>query len=436
MALKASTQRILQAQKNLNGLLKQSSNAGTLFQAREKSRWSSVEMGLPDSNVGVTEAYKRDTKPHKVNLGVGAYKDGNGKPFLLPSVKAAEKIMFDKNLDHEYPPIPGLPEFCKESAKLAFGDESSIISEKRNMTVQGLSGTGSLRVGAEFLSRFHTGPREVYVPAPTWGNHIPIFSNNGFQVKKYRYYDSSTCGFDFTGAMEDISNIPEEAIIVLHPCAHNPSGVDPSMEQWKEMSNIIKKRNLIAFFDMAYQGFASGDVDKDAAALRHFVKEGHDIFLAQSFSKNMGLYGERIGAFTIVCDDEEEASRVLSQVKIVIRPMYSKPPINGARIVQTILSNKDLKEQWYKDVKLMADRVISMRTALRDGLAKEGSTRNWQHIVDQIGMFCFTGLTPDQVRKLTNDYSIYLTLNGRISIAGVTPHNVGYVAHAMHQVTK
>lgn len=255
-------------------------------------------------------------------------------------------------------------------------------------------------------------------------------------MKSYRYYDPKTCGFDFSGAMEDISKIPEGSVILLHACAHNPTGVDPRPEQWAEMSSVIKSRKIFPFFDMAYQGFASGDTKKDAFAVRKFIEDGHQVSLCQSFAKNMGLYGERAGAFTLVCSDADEAARVMSQVKILIRPMYSNPPIHGARLVKTILTTPDLNAQWLTEVKGMADRIIGMRTKLVEGLAKEGSSKNWQHVTDQIGMFCFTGLTPDQVERLTKEFSIYLTKDGRISVAGVCSGNVDYLAHAIHTVTK
>merc|ERR1712133_55637 len=268
------------------------------------------------------------------------------------------------------------------------------------------------------------------------GNHTPIFKHAGMEVKSYRYYDKNTCGFDFAGACEDISNIPENSVIMLHACAHNPTGVDPKPEQWKELSEIIKDRKLYAYFDMAYQGFASGNVDDDAVAIRQFVSDGHNVCLSQSFAKNMGLYGERAGAFTVVCADKEEASRVESQVKIIVRPLYSNPPRHGARIAAEVMINPELRAEWLVDVKGMADRIITMRTQFRDGLAKNGSTRNWQHITDQIGMFCFTGTTPEQVAAITKDFSVYLTKDGRISMAGISSKNVGYLAAAMHDVTK
>lgn len=222
----------------------------------------------------------------------------------------------------------------------------------------------------------------------------------------------------------------------MHACAHNPTGVDPKPEQWAEISNLMKKRNLFPFFDMAYQGFASGSVDKDAHAVRSFLKDGHQIVLAQSFAKNMGLYGERAGAFTVVTGSKEEADRVMSQIKILIRPMYSNPPVHGARIVTEILGDPELRKEWLGNVKLMADRIISMRTSLKDNLTKLGSSRNWEHITDQIGMFCFTGMDKNHVERITKEFSVYLTKDGRISMAGVTSKNVGYLAEAMHTVTK
>uniref|UniRef100_A0A2R9CM42 Aspartate aminotransferase n=1 Tax=Pan paniscus TaxID=9597 RepID=A0A2R9CM42_PANPA len=361
--------------------------------ARASSWWTHVEMGPPDPILGVTEAFKRDTNSKKMNLGVGAYRDDNGKPYVLPSVR-------------------------------------------KFVTVQTISGTGALRIGASFLQRFFKFSRDVFLPKPTWGNHTPIFRDAGMQLQGYRYYDPKTCGFDFTGAVEDISKIPEQSVLLLHACAHNPTGVDPRPEQWKEIATVVKKRNLFAFFDMAYQGFASGDGDKDAWAVRHFIEQGINVCLCQSYAKNMGLYGERVGAFTMVCKDADEAKRVESQLKILIRPMYSNPPLNGARIAAAILNTPDLRKQWLQEVKGMADRIIGMRTQLVSNLKKEGSTHNWQHITDQIGMFCFTGLKPEQVERLIKEFSIYMTKDGRISVAGVTSSNVGYLAHAIHQVTK
>uniref|UniRef100_A0A493TXB9 Aspartate aminotransferase n=1 Tax=Anas platyrhynchos platyrhynchos TaxID=8840 RepID=A0A493TXB9_ANAPP len=314
--------------------------------ARASSWWSHVEMGPPDPILGVTEAFKRDTNSKKMNLGVGAYRDDNGKPYVLSCVRKAEAMIASKKMDKEYLPIGGLADFTRASAELALGENSEAFKSGRYVTVQGISGTGSLRIGANFLQRFFKSSRDVYLPKPSWGNHTPIFRDAGLQLQAYRYYDPKTCSLDFAGAMDDISKIPEKSIILLHACAHNPTGVDPRQEQWKEMAATVKKRNLLVYFDMAYQGFASGDINRDAWAVRHFIEQGINIVLSQSYAKNMGLYGERAGAFTVICSDAEEAKRVESQLKILIRPMYSNPPLNGARIASIILNTPELRKEW------------------------------------------------------------------------------------------
>jgi len=400
------------------------------------SRWASVEKAPEDPILGVSVAFNKDTDPRKINLGVGAYRDDNGKPFVLQSVRKAETIIFDKNLDHEYLPIVGHVGFNQVAAKLLLGDSSEVIQSGRISTVQALSGTGGLRIGAAFLGRFYPG-RPVYFPKPTWGNHIPIFKDSGVgDQKEYRYYDPKTIALDFKGLTEDINKAPNGAIMLFHACAHNPTGVDPTMEQWKEISAICKKKEHLVFFDSAYQGFASGDPVKDALPVRHFVADGHNILFSQSFAKNFGLYGERIGAFSVIGANKAEAEILESQIKVLVRPMYSNPPLHGARIVHTILSTPELNQLWHKEVKGMADRIIGVRHKLVAALKREGSQKNWQHIINQIGMFCFSGLTEPQVAKITSDYHIYLTKNGRISMAGVTSHNVDWLAHAMHNVTK
>ncbi|KAJ3205973.1 aspartate transaminase aat1 [Dinochytrium kinnereticum] len=403
------------------------------------STWSHVQQGPPDPILGVTEAFKADKNPKKMNLGVGAYRDDNNKPYVLECVKKAEKIIQDLKLDKEYLGITGLQDYNRMAAELAYGSDSPAITGSRLVTTQSLSGTGALRIGGEFLNRFYQGKggKKIYLPTPSWGNHGNIFRDSKLEVGQYRYFDKKTNGLDFAGMTEDIKNLPDESIILLHACAHNPTGVDPTPEQWKELSSLLKAKKHIAFFDMAYQGFASGDPTVDAFALRHFVADGHNVLLAQSFAKNLGLYGERVGLFSIVVADAEEAKRVDSQVKILVRPMYSNPPLSGPRIVKEVLSIPELRNEWHEEVKLMADRIISMRAELRNHLEKTyGSKRNWSHITSQIGMFCYTGLTPEQVDRLRNEFSIYLTKDGRISIAGITSHNVKYLAEGIHEVTK
>ncbi|KAJ3222011.1 aspartate transaminase aat1 [Clydaea vesicula] len=398
---------------------------------RFASTWNSVPAG------GVTEAFNKDTNPLKMSLGVGAYRDDKGKPYVLNCVKKAEKIVFEQNLNKEYLPITGLAEFQKLSAELAFGKDSGPLNAGQIVTCQSLSGTGALRIGGQFLSRFFPGTKKIYVPNPTWGNHHAIFKDSGLETGLYRYFDKKTNGLDISGMIEDLKSFPAGSIILLHACAHNPTGVDPTPDQWADISSVCKSKGHFIFFDMAYQGFASGDATRDAFALRHFVeRDGHQVMLAQSFAKNLGLYGERIGNFSLITDSASEAARVASQVKIVVRPMYSNPPSTGARIVKEILSNEQLRSEWHTEVAGMAKRIHAMRSALRNGLAQHGSKHNWEHITSQIGMFCYTGISPEQVGRLAKEFSIYLTKDGRISIAGINPGNVDYLAKSLHEVTK
>eukprot|EP00164_Ancoracysta_twista_P008221 GFYU01011821.1.p2 GENE.GFYU01011821.1~~GFYU01011821.1.p2 ORF type:complete len:453 (+),score=140.97 GFYU01011821.1:56-1360(+) len=397
--------------------------------------WKDMQMGPPDPILGLTQAFKADTFGGKINLGVGAYRDDAGKPYELPVVAEALKRLSTQSLDHEYAPITGDAEFVALSSKLAWGEDSALIANKQLVGCQSLSGTGALSLGAEFLRRFRPGA-PIYVPNPTWANHIPIFKDHSLDLREYRYYNPANCGLDLAGALEDIKAAPEGSTILLHASAHNPTGVDPTFDDWKEFSQAIKSKNHVCFFDMAYQGFSSGDPEKDAQAIRMFADDGHSILLAQSFAKNFGLYGERVGCFSVVCKDADQAAIVDSQVKLIARPRYSNPPIHGARIVKTILSDDALTKQWRQEVQGMADRIISMRAALVESLTKQGSSRDWSHIEKQIGMFTYTGLSPEQCDTLKNDYHIYMTRNGRVSMAGVTTANVDALAAGMHAVTK
>lgn len=394
--------------------------------------WSHVPLGPRDPILGITEAFLADTCPDKINLGVGAYRDDKGKPYVLECVKKAEERLSSVFPEKEYLDISGLKDFNNLSAKLAYGPKLDLST---TAVTQSLSGTGALRLGGVFLSRF-AAKKTIYLPTPTWGNHGPIFKDSGLSTQSYRYWDVKTNGLDLSGMLEDIKKAEDGAIILLHACAHNPTGVDPRPEQWEEILSVMQSKGQTAFFDMAYQGFASGYPEKDAFAVRLFVEKGMPVVLAQSYAKNFGLYGERIGAFSVVCKESDEAAAVLSQLKIVARPMYSNPPVHGARIVSIVLKDEELKQLWLKEVKLMADRIISMRTSLRKEIEALGSSQKWNHITDQIGMFCYTGLKPEQVARLTNDFHVYLTKDGRISMAGVHSANVKRLAEAMHAVTK
>ena len=402
---------------------------------RAQSTWLQVPQGPPDAILGITEAFKKDSNEKKINLGVGAYRDDKGKPYVLPSVKTAEQKIVQQNLDKEYAGITGVPDFTKAAALLAYGPDSTPLKEGRIAITQTISGTGALRIGGEFLNRFFPGSKTIYIPTPSWANHKAVFSDSGLKVEQYRYYNKDTIGLDFDGMVEDIKKMPQGSMILLHACAHNPTGVDPTQEQWKAISDAVKQGGHFPFFDMAYQGFASGDTDKDAFALRYFLQQGHQPCLAQSFAKNMGLYGERVGAFSIVCASAEEKAKVDSQVKILVRPLYSNPPVHGARIASTILNDPALNQQWLGEVKGMADRIIKMRALLKENLTKLGSKHNWDHITDQIGMFAYTGLTAEQMTKLAEEHSVYATKDGRISVAGITSDNVGRLAEAIFKIT-
>jgi len=395
---------------------------------------STVPVGPPDAILGIAEAFRNSDNPEKVNICVGAYRDADGKPWVLPCVREAEKIMIGGGVNKEYAPIEGDAEFTKLALRFAYGEDANtdVIAG-----VQSLSGTGACRIGGEFYSRFLPKGTKIYIPDPTWGNHIGIFNTAGLDVQRYRYYDRQSNDLNFQGMIDDIQNAPSGSVILLHACAHNPTGCDPSHEQWEELSDLILQKKHVVFFDSAYQGFASGDAEKDAFALRLFVSKGHkNIALAQSFAKNFGLYGERCGTFSIVCSDEDEKMAVMSQLKLIIRPMYSSPPIHGSSIVKTVLSNDELRPQYYHQCQQMANRIQSMRDLLHSTLKEIGSTHDWSHVTKQIGMFAYTGMSAEMCDQLTSEYSIFLTRDGRVSLAGLNENNVHYVANAIHDVTK
>lgn len=401
---------------------------------RYASQWSSVPKGPPDAILGISEAFKRDKNLRKVNLGVGAYRDDTGNPVILPSVQKAKSIILESP-DHEYLPIDGLSKFTQLATSLAY-DNASPLKDHRIASIQSLSGTGALRLGMAFIQRFYPHSRRVYIPNPTWGNHKAIIQHAGLEFQEYTYYDPNTKGLNFEDFIGEIDSAPKNSVFLLHACAHNPTGVDPSQDQWREIQDLMARKQHLAIFDMAYQGFASGDVDKDAFPVRLFANEENPMIVMQSFAKNFGLYGERIGNLSVVCDSPQETDRVLSQLKILARPMYSNPPIYGSRIVSTILGNPELKSQWLADVKTMADRIINMRNSLANLLKAKGSLHDWSHIVKQIGMFAYTGLLPEHCNELMDKHHIYLTMDGRISMAGLNSKNVEYVAEAIETVTR
>lgn len=400
---------------------------------RRASAFADVKMGPPDPILGLATAFNSDKDPNKVNLGVGVYRGDDNKPYILESVKKAELQIIAKNKDMEYTTITGIPSFVARAQELAFGPE--LVKKHIFASSQALSGTGALRVGAYFMARHYTN-HNILVPVPTWGNHGNIFRDAGLKVGTYAYYDPQGNCLKIAALLDDLSKAEAGTMINLHACAHNPTGIDPTQEQWREIAAVMKRKRLFPFVDMAYQGFASGDLDRDAFAARLFAAEFDNMVLCQSFAKNFGLYGQRIGAVHFKVASEEEKERVLSQVKILIRPMYSNPPIHGARIVDEILSSPELTTEWKKELKGMADRMNGIRNRLVELLKEVGSKRDWSHINHQIGMMAFTGLTKEQVARLKAEHHIYMTDDGRAAISGLNTRNVEKVARAFHEITK
>ncbi|CAG0920891.1 unnamed protein product [Notodromas monacha] len=396
------------------------------------SRFSGVQGAPPIEVFALTRRYTEDKHPNKVNLGVGAYRTDEGKPWVLPVVRRAEKLIAeDQSLNHEYLPVLGLDSASAGATRMVLGPDSLALKEGRGVGIQCLSGTGSLRVGAEFLAQILK-YSVFYYSSPTWGNHKLIFMNAGFkEAKTYRYWDAQNRKLDLAGMLEDLRNAPENSVIILHAIAHNPTGVDPTEAEWKEIADVIEEKKLFPFLDCAYQGFASGDLDKDAFAVRYFEKRGFEFLCAQSFAKNFGLYNERIGNLTLVTKDAETISNIKSQITLLIRGMYSNPPSHGARVVSMVLNDPEMFEEWKGCIREMSGRIITMRKALRDRLEKLGTPGQWNHITDQIGMFSFTGLSEKQSMHLIDEYHIYLLKSGRINICGLTTSNVDYVAECI-----
>ncbi|KAL2237372.1 UNVERIFIED_CONTAM: Aspartate aminotransferase, chloroplastic [Sesamum indicum] len=399
--------------------------------AVEVSRFGDITMAPPDPILGVSEAFRADTHEMKLNLGVGAYRTEDLQPYVLNVVKKAENLMLERGENKEYLPIEGLAAFNKVTAELLLGAQNDVIQQQRVATVQGLSGTGSLRLAAALIERYFSGSK-VLISSPTWGNHKNIFNDARVPWSEYRYYDPRTVGLDFHGMISDIKAAPEGSFVLLHGCAHNPTGIDPTPEQWESIADVIQEKNHIPFFDVAYQGFASGSLDTDASSVRLFAARGMEFLVAQSYSKNLGLYAERIGAINVVCSSSDIAKRVKSQLKRLARPMYSNPPIHGARIVANVVGNPELFNDWKEEMELMAGRIKSVRKKLYDSLsAKDNSGKDWSFVLKQIGMFSFTGLNDAQSENMTNKWHVYMTKDGRISLAGLSSAKCEYLADAI-----
>eukprot|EP00258_Populus_trichocarpa_P006171 XP_002309659.3 aspartate aminotransferase, chloroplastic isoform X1 [Populus trichocarpa] len=395
------------------------------------SRFEGIAMAPPDPILGVSEAFRADTDVKKLNLGVGAYRTEELQPYVLDVVKKAENLMLERGENKEYLPIEGLAAFNKVTAELLFGADNPVIKQQRVATVQGLSGTGSLRLAAALIERYFPGA-QVLISSPTWGNHKNIFNDARVPWSEYRYYDPKTVGLDFEGMISDIKAAPEGSFVLLHGCAHNPTGIDPTPEQWEKIADVIQEKNHVPFFDVAYQGFASGSLDADASSVRLFAARGMELLIAQSYSKNLGLYAERIGAINVVCSSADAAARVKSQLKRIARPMYSNPPVHGARIVANVVGDPILFNEWKEEMEMLAGRIKNVRQKLFDSLsAKDKSGKDWSFILKQIGMFSFTGLNKTQSENMTNKWHVYMTKDGRISLAGLSLAKCEYLADAI-----
>ncbi len=399
------------------------------------SLFNAVEMAPRDPILGLNEQFASDPRPHKVNLGVGVYCDENGKLPLLDCVKAAEQQMAEAAKPRGYLPIDGIAAYDAAVQNLVFGADSAVMKARRVATVQALGGTGGLKVGADFLRQVNP-DAQVLISAPSWENHRALFTRAGFEVGEYAYYDPAlrdAGGIDFAGMQAALAAAPAGTIVVLHACCHNPTGYDLTPAQWDEVVALVKARGLVPFLDMAYQGFGAG-IAEDGVAIRKFVASGVDLFVATSFSKSFSLYGERVGALSVVCASAEEAARVLSQLKIVIRTNYSNPPTHGAQIVATVLATPALRAQWEDELAGMRVRIKSMRGALVERLAAAGVKQDFGFIARQQGMFSYSGLNAPQMQRLRSESGIYGVDSGRICVAALNPKNIDTVVRAIAKV--
>ncbi|MGF1700794.1 aspartate/tyrosine/aromatic aminotransferase [Photobacterium makurazakiensis] len=375
-----------------------------------------------DPILGLTEEFKSDTRPEKINLGVGIYKNEAGNTPVLATVKKAEAILLEKETTKSYLSIPGTAEYGLAVQQLLFGADSPIISSKRALTAQAPGGTGALRLAAEFIKR-QLGDAKVWISNPTWANHNGVFAAAGLETAQYSYYNAETKDMDFDAALADLANAAPGDIVLLHGCCHNPTGIDPVAEQWQQLAELCKEKQLLPMFDFAYQGFAAG-VEEDAQGLRIFADKCEELLIASSFSKNFGLYNERVGAFTLVAKSSDEGITAFSQVKSIARVIYSNPPAHGAAIVTEILNDTALRSEWEQEVAAMRDRIQEMRTLFVQTLKDLGVDKDFSFIERQNGMFSFSGLNKEQVTRLKDEFGIYIVGSGRISVAGMTKSNM------------
>ena len=398
------------------------------------SRWGAVEVPAADPILGIKAQFLEDEEEDKINLSVGAYRDDEGKPWVLPPVKAARERLAGPNAttEHEYLSIDGFGAYNAHAQSLLYGPAEA---DHHVVTVQALSGTGAVRLAMEFLERHYPGPRVAMIPKVTWSNHWNIFKDAGWSdARPYTYLDATGLQLDWPALVADLEAAPDGAVVLLHLCAHNPSGVDPSKDQWVELASLVKRKQLFPLFDSAYLGFATGDLDADAWPFRHFLNEGLAPWACVSFSKNFGLYSERTGAVHATVATPTEADAVRGHMKKVARAMYSNPPAFGARVVAEVLGDPQLKADWLDTLKVMSSRIGDMRTALKAKLDALDTGRDWSHITSQIGMFSYTGLKKSEVLKLRKDHHVYMLESGRVSMAGINTNNVDKLASAIAAV--
>ncbi|MDO8439631.1 MAG: amino acid aminotransferase [Polaromonas sp.] len=394
--------------------------------------FSAVEMAPRDPILGLNEQFAADTNPAKVNLGVGVYYDDQGKLPLLQCVQAAEKAMMQAPKPRGYLPIDGIAAYDAAVQSLVFGAGSEPVTSGRVATVQALGGTGGLKIGADFLKRL-TPAAKVLISDPSWENHRALFASAGFTVESYPYYDAATRGLNFEGMLAALNAAPAGTIVVLHACCHNPTGYDITAAQWDQVIAAVRAGNLVPFLDMAYQGFGQG-IAEDGAVIGKFVAAGLDFFVSTSFSKSFSLYGERVGALSVLCQNKEEAARVLSQLKIAIRTNYSNPPIHGGAVVAAVLTNPELRALWEKELGEMRARIKQMRTLLVEKLKAAGVKQDMSFITTQIGMFSYSGLSKDQMVRLRNEFGVYGTDTGRMCVAALNSQNIDHVCASIAKV--
>lgn len=384
--------------------------------------FESLEMAAPDAIMGLTDAFNQDSNPEKINLTIGVYKDDTGQTPIFSAVKKAEERVLDEESTKSYLQIHGSPEYGQAVRKLIFGAGHEIVTSGRAVTAHTPGGTGALRVAADFMKQINP-DATVWLSQPTWPNHPAIFKAANLALKTYPYYDAENKTLDFDAMTNALDAVQQGDVVVLHGCCHNPTGMDPNAEQWATLAEIVRSKEALAFFDFAYQGLGNG-LDEDAVGLRTFCTAGCELLVSSSFSKNFGLYRERTGALTLVAADADIAQRSLSHMKQVIRCNYSNPPSHGAQIVTTILNDPALREEWEAEVKTMCKRIADMRSQFVEKLNALGVARDFSFLTKQNGMFSFSGLNPDQVAKLRDEYSVYIVGSGRINVASLTPGNI------------